>query len=325
MAVNDVIVSTRSRIARNIKGINFPSALTAEADKDAIINTARNALSGDRFSIIKVGDIERQSLQQLINRRLISPEFAQDNENEAVLSSEMDSCVMLDEEDHFRIQSFRDGFDPEGSYDAVKEIAALLGENCEFAHADKLGYITSCPINLGTGLRISVIAHLPIITATGAVSGVLNSLGKMGISVRSVFGEGSGSIGDFYQISNQVSLGITEEKIISNLKNAVSAVEQKERDMRGMIYENNRISVEDKIMRAYGILRNARLMELKEAAELLSLLNVGISLGMFKELSHDDVYNIVMNIAPGTAGTDTDDADETEQRADTIRKALGGK
>ena len=294
----DIVLSTRIRLARNLKNIPFTSKMTDE-NRLLIENQCKSALSELKFiSLSSMSQVERASLQEL---HLISPQLANSKSQGSILVNEDCSiCVMLGEEDHIRIQAVSPGFNLSDAFKNANKIDDLLENTVDFAFDAQFGYLTACPTNTGTGLRASVMVHLPALTHSGGINSIIHSLSKLGLCVRGIYGEGSEALGDIYQISNQITLGVSEEDTIKKLEQVISELISKEKKAGRELYENNRFELEDKIMRSKGILQNARIMTSDEAMKLISQVRWGINLGIITNISHEKLFNTFYNVLPAT-------------------------
>ncbi len=279
--LNDIAVSTRVRLARNLKDTPFPSRLTdeekirvSEKIKAAILESDTPFAKSLKF--ISMSDVPENEVYAMVERHIISPEFANKKEGRAIIISEDESiCVMIGEEDHIRIQVILPGLSLDKAYDIAGSIDDLLASKCGFAYDNQLGYLTECPTNLGTGLRASVMLHLPLMESVGAVGEISETIGKIGFTVRGMYGEGSKSKASLYQISNQITLGITEKNAIDNLSVITKQIIEREREERQKV---DRIKLEDIVWRAYGTLKNQRILSSDEMMKLVSRLKIGISM-----------------------------------------------
>ena len=218
---NDSVLSTRIRFARNLESFPFPCRLD-EQGREAVCHAVRDALadvSGLKLYYIEMNQLSPRQAVALAERHLISPEFATPRKGRALLLSEDESVsIMLCEEDHVRIQVIRGGLDLEGAFELANKIDDLLDSKLNFAFDERIGYLTQCPTNLGTGMRASVMMHLPALSKCGQMPRLASTVSKLGLTIRGTFGEGTGAKGDLYQLSNQVSLGISEQSALDNLK-----------------------------------------------------------------------------------------------------------
>lgn len=284
---SDVVFSTRVRFARNIKGFPFVNRYTK---KDAlkivemIENIAPNL--GYGLKLIRLKDLDDITKLSLVEKHLISPEFAYNKEEigAILINDDENICIMINEEDHIRLQVFAAGLELENSLKLAMEMDKKLEELVHFAYNDKYGFLTSCPTNVGTGLRASVMVHLPALNKTKNISKVLQVVNNFDMNIRGVYGEGSSAQGDLYQISNKQSLGISEEDVIKNLKVITDKVIEQERLARKILTKKG-IELEDKIYRAYGVLSQAKKLTSEECNILLSDVKLGTDLGIIKELN----------------------------------------
>ncbi len=278
-----IAVSSRIRLARNIKGLAFPSRMT-DNDRKKLNDAVKNAIleSNTPFSkslkFIDMKDVPENEKFSMVERHIISPEFASSQKGRAIIISEDESvCIMIGEEDHLRIQVIYGGLELEKAYDVAEKLDTLLCGSLNFAFDSNLGFLTECPTNLGTGLRASVMLHLPVIEGEGGIADLAQSVNKIGFTVRGMYGEGSKAIGSLYQISNQITLGISEKNALDNLKIITTQLIEREQKAREAL---NKIKVEDLCMRAFGLLSNARLLSSEEMMNLISRIKLGQSLGI---------------------------------------------
>lgn len=320
---SDVVVSTRVRYARNISGYNFSNMLD-EINFNEIIKLIENNIDKNKYKLIKMKDIDKITQNSLKEKNLISKEMLNNKCGAIVINEDNSLVCMVNEEDHLRIQVFEAGFNVENCYDKLFEFTQKLENNISFAKSEKYGYLTSCPTNIGSGMRVSVMLHLPALEKVGMLSQVLEQVSKMGLSIRGVHGENSNSIGDMYQISNTKTLGISDENIIENLKNVINFVINSERKARKILKKD--ILFLDEVYRAYGILKNSRVISCKEAMTLFSVLRLGASVGVIGEISLETIQTLMIEIQKNTLKLELkkDYAKEEENilRAEYIRKVM---
>ena len=324
---SDVIITSRIRLARNISGIPFNSRLNAEEQKQ-IKERVKSAICDSNtpyaktLKFIDMNDVPENECYAMVERHIISPEFVQNRQNKAIIISEDESvCVMIGEEDHIRIQVLYSGLELEKAYDIAERIDSFLGDTLHFAFDEKLGYLTQCPTNLGTGLRASVMLHLPLLESTREISLIADSVSKIGFTVRGMYGEGTESAASLYQLSNQITLGISERDALKNLTAITMQIVEKELSLRNSA---NRTLLEDKICRAYGILKNARVISTKEMMQLTSMIKLGISMGII-DIDSSVPIRILIECQPHSLMRKCGicDADERDiNRAITIRNLL---
>lgn len=280
---NDIIVSTRIRLARNLAKYPFPQTISAKA-KEEVTEKVKNAILGSNstlskeFKFVKMSDLKPSEREELAERHLISREMAESDDGAVFISSDETMSIMLMEEDHLRLQVILGGAQLKKAWELANKIDDVLEENLDYAFSEKFGYLTSCPTNTGTGLRASVMMHLPALTLTGNINKIISSASALGLTVRGLYGEGSKAYGNLYQISNQITLGTSEEEIIEKLLNISSQIEKHEKESEEAIKNNE--SVADKLWRSYGTLKYARSIPSKEAKALLSDVILGENLGI---------------------------------------------
>ncbi len=282
---DDIVVSTRVRLARNLSGVPFPSRMTA-TEKEELKARVKQAISDSNtpfaksLKYIDMKSIPQNEIYAMVERHIISPEFAKDCEGRAIILSNDESIsIMIGEEDHIRIQVILGGFRLEEAYDIAESIDTLLYSKLHFAFDSELGFLTECPTNLGTGLRASVMLHLPVTESKGEIATLSDTVNKIGFTVRGMYGEGSKSVASLYQVSNQITLGISEKNAIDNLKIITTQLIEKE---RGALKALDSLKVEDMAYRAVGALKYARVITSEEAMKLLSRIKLGLSLGIIK-------------------------------------------
>lgn len=326
MENRDVAVSTRARLARNMEKLPFPHRLRGTARADAVYRAARAAFAkaGSDLRCAMMCELPRVERLRMAERRLISRELADAADGGCIYSEDGAVSVMLMEEDHFRLQAFRKGLDTAGAMLAVQELERMLAEHAAFARSPRLGYLTACPTNVGTGLRVSVMLHLPALSMMGAIDPMLNDLGKAGFTARGLYGEGTKAYGQLYQISNQATLGLRPGRIAEAVQSAGTLLIQREREARAALAKS--AETEDKIMRAWGTLLYAVSMDTQEALGLLSLANMGIGLGFIEGAKNDTIYSLMTEVMPGMlAREDMEAAERDRLRCRIIQRELGGK
>jgi protein arginine kinase len=282
---HEAVLTSRIRLARNLRHHPFPGWAKRE-QRAAALELMRPVIEAlpvmkDAFSQ-ELSDLSAVQKQVLVERHLVSREHAARGEGSgAIIERRQTFSFMLNEEDHLRMQAIRPGLQLTAAYDALSEIDSALENTLEFAFDPTFGYLTTCPTNLGTGLRASAMLHLPGLVLSDQIGQVLQAVNKIGLAVRGLYGEGTESLGNLYQISNQTTLGESEETIIRRLERVIAQVAQHEQNAREKLLEDDPQMVADKIGRAYGVLRHAHLIDSKEALNHLSLLRLGGTLGFF--------------------------------------------
>lgn len=323
--VEDVVISTRVRIARNMKEYDFPLYISFE-DSDRltneVLNTIKENFQDEDYRFYRIADLDNKKRQMYVEKHLISPDLIQKNSKSSFLvrNDEMVS-IMLNEEDHLRIQVVLDGLNLKEAWDYCSQVDDKLQSTLNFAFHEDLGYLTACPTNVGTGLRASVMVHLPCISITGQMNSFQEALRKLGLTVRGLYGEGTEAIGHMYQISNQITLGDTEEEIIDKLNKIINQIVKKEKNIRKYLKEYKSLEIENKLFRSFGILKYARTMTTKEAMKHLSNVKLAYDMGYLKDEKLKDVMDLMDDIKPSIIQTNLDYDMEKEER-DKIRASI---
>ena len=301
---SDIVCSTRVRLARNLKDYPFPGKNSvqqrreiAEKVKDALLSGS--SLMADSFHAVPLAGMKREQLISLVEKHIVSPEFISDIDGrEVILSQDESISIMINEEDHIRIQVIREGMALKEAYETADRIDTLLSERLTYAFDDDLGYLTHCPTNLGTGMRASLMLHLAGLTESGMMQRMANNLSKLGITIRGSYGEGTQVLGGMYQLSNRITLGLSEQEAIENLRSIAGQLMAEERKIRAQLASN--LTMQDKINRAAGVLQTARLLTYQEALHCLSYVRVGVCAGMLKGISLQDVNSLWVKVQPAT-------------------------
>lgn len=322
-----IVLMTRIRLARNLAGRPFPG-WAKEDERAAILETCRQAV-GDapqmkhslNTTIDELSELDRQIL---VERHLISRELSGSKGGSGmVISKDQVFSVMINEEDHLRIQTLRAGFQLKKAWNAINELDTALEGKLDYAFSPTLGYLTACPTNLGTGMRASAMMHLPALVISGQMEKVVRAVNQLGMVVRGLFGEGSDATGSIFQISNQTTLGESEEDIIKRLGSVLNSIIDHELNARDKLMENDSAKVLDKIGRAYGILQNCHLLSSGEAMNLLSLLRLGVDLGVFPDESRSVIDRLFIEGQPGhiqsSSRQDLDSNQRDVMRAEKLR------
>lgn len=302
----DTVISSRVRLARNISDYPFPAKLNQEGRKK-VEETVRNALSecGDinvpqnksEYKFINFADLSNIEAGALAEKRIISPDFVKnENEHELIADIKNGVYVMLNEEDHLRIQCIKPGFAINEAFEQADYFDNLT--NLNYAYSEELGYLTQCPTNLGTGLRASVMMHLPALTLSRQIERIAVDLPKLGLTMRGFYGEGSEIGGDLYQISNNITLGVSEEQTLEKIKSVAEKIIELERNARTELYNNSRDYITDKIKRAYGTLKYAHFITSSEFLQLYSAVRLGVTYGIIKNLDYKVLDNLLVQVMP---------------------------
>lgn len=327
---NDVVLSSRVRLARNLKKYPFPSKMTEELAEKVTLEIKETILEGNSYfskecSYIALNQLMDIDKVALLEKHLISVDLIKNSQQGGVLLSKDESLsIMVNEEDHVRIQSILPGMQLGQAWEFADKVDNFLEEKIEYAYNENLGYLTSCPTNVGTGMRASVMVHLPALSMIGYINGLLSTVGKLGLAVRGTYGEGSQSVGNLYQISNQVTLGQSEDDILSNISSVIAQITEQERMARNKVLKESGIQLEDKIFRSYGIFANARLLMANECMNLLSDIKLGLDLGMINNITQKDINELMIITQPAClqkmAGRILDDEERDMKRAEVVRK-----
>lgn len=299
---SDIVMSSRIRLARNLAKYPF-SHWASKKEQQEVLQISKEAITS--FKKIKtslcldIGKIDSIDKQFLVERHLMSKEHTSDAENKGLCISDREIVsIMINEEDHLRIQVMKSGFDLKDSWYLISEIDTFLGSILTYAYSVDFGYLTACPTNTGTGMRSSVMLHLPALVMTKQIGKVLQAITKLSLTARGLYGEGTEASGNFFQISNQVSLGHTEEDIIDNIERILKQIIDHEKSAREALFSQNRPALEDRIWRAYGTLKNAHIISSSETIDLLSLVRLGVDLSLIKELDRSLVNELFIITQP---------------------------
>jgi protein arginine kinase len=324
-ADNAIVLTSRIRLARNLRHHPFPGWSKKEQRRETL-RTLRPAVEAlgcmkDAFSQ-ELDDLSSVQKQVMVERHLISREHAARGEGSAaVIERRQSIAIMLNEEDHLRMQSIRPGMQLSSAYEALSKIDDELTQSLEYAFDYDLGFLTTCPTNLGTGMRASAMLHLPALVLSDQIAQVLQAVNKIGLAVRGLYGEGTESLGNLFQISNQSTLGESEENILSRLERVIQQVSSHERNARLKLMEDDPAMVRDKIGRAYGVLRHAWIIDSKEALNHVSLLRLGGDLGFFPHETVRLCDALLMDIQPAHLQLHTGRKLSAEER-DSIRAEI---
>ena len=324
---SDVVISTRIRYARNLQEFRFNIQDKEEANK--LENKIKEEVPeiGYGLKFISLKDIDDITKISLVEKNLISPEFALNKKaiGAVLINEEENICIMINEEDHLRLQIFNCGLDLDGTFNLAKELDQKIEKIFNIAKNKKYGYLTSCPTNVGTGIRASVMVHLPGLTKTGNIRKILESINSFGMIIRGVYGENSEISGDMYQISNKTTLGLKEEEIVKNLKAITEKIIEQERLARKYLGKN-RIDLEDKVYRSFGTLSNCRKISSEETRKLLSDVKLGTDMGIIQELTDSKVAKLYLYTKPANLqkylGEPLDAYERDIRRAEIIKQII---
>lgn len=296
---HDIVLSTRVRLARNLATLPFPQRMT-EAERQNLVEAVCHGmkdtpLGQSGYYFFRGTELTEKEKALLLEKHLISPQFAAETKEQGLLISEDESTVvMIGEEDHVRIQSFLPGLQLSAALAGANQVDDWLEQKLDWAFDDKIGYLTACPSNVGTGLRASVMVHLPALALTGRLEQIFAAMGKLGLTVRGIYGEGSESLGALYQISNQVTLGYREEEILARLETVINQISAEEQKAREWLKERQTVKLHDMIWRAYGTVSFARTLSLGEMMDCLSRLRLGIDLGILERIRKEQINKMLI-------------------------------
>jgi protein arginine kinase len=299
---SDIVMSSRIRLARNLAQFPFPSRCSdsSRAEIEALLRQIIERLPLSKpLYYFRLDNLETLDRQFLVERQLISRELAESHGHRGVGISESETIsLMVNEEDHLRMQVLRSGLALDECWQEIDAIDDAIEAEVNYAFSEQLGYLTSCPTNVGTGIRVSVLLHLPALVITKEVQKVFQALQKIGLAVRGLYGEGSQAMGDFYQISNQATLGMSEEDLIKKVKDVVPNILAYERRARNNLVKENRQSLHDQVSRAYGNLRHAQTISSEETMHLLSSVRMGVNLGLIDDIEIPTINELFILTQP---------------------------
>jgi protein arginine kinase len=328
----DVVLSSRIRLARNAADYPFPSIIQAQHCRE-IAEQVKKSLLGNNFRLnsnyafMYMKDVPAVERQILVEKHLASQDLVENVEVSALLLDDTEKItVMINEEDHIRMQCILPGFQLNKAWDMMSLVDDVIEDGIKYAFDEELGYLTSCPTNLGTGLRASVMMHLPALTINKQMNPLLQTISKIGLTARGIYGEGSEALGSIYQISNQITLGPSEEDIINNLTVTCQQIVEKERMARKALLKVTGIQFQDALWRAFGVLANARVLELKEFMSLVSQVRLGVSMNIIPNFDLEELDGIMTAGQPAAiikaAGRSLNETEINIMRADIIRETM---
>ncbi len=331
----DIVLSSRIRLARNMDGIPFPNRANVDQLADVVEKVRESvgsvsAADSNVYDFIELAKLPALERYVLVEKHVISPNHAQEPENRAlVVRDDASVVIMVNEEDHMRIQCMMPGLNLNEALVLANSIDDAVESKIDIAFSEQMGYLTSCPTNLGTGLRASVMVHLPALVITRQMGRIVHAVTQLGLTVRGLYGEGSEAVGNMFQISNQLTLGYTEQEIVANLHSVVGQVVDHERTARGVLFAESQDTLADRIWRAYGVLRYARSISGQEALALLSEVRLGIDLEIIKQIPAQIFNELLVTTRPNflqrlAARTDFEPAERNRLRAQLIREKISG-
>lgn len=329
----NIVISSRIRLARNLKRVPF-SHWANKKQKEDVLKKAKDAITASNYTkgslFLYMADLNNLDKQFLIERHLISKEHALHANHKAVVIGDKEILsIMINEEDHLRMQVMQSGFNLDQAWQIISKIDEEFTKKLEFAYSDTWGYLTACPTNTGTGVRASVMLHLPALVLSKQINKVLQAISKLSLTARGFYGEGTEASGNFFQISNQVTLGHSEEDILDNIARIIKQVIGHEENARKALFEQDRARIEDRIWRAFATLKNAHIITSKEAINLFSSVRLGVDMDILKDLNIQSINKIFILMQPAhlqkIEKKMLSPQERDMKRAELIRKELGGK
>ena len=319
---SDVVISSRIRLARNLKTYPFSSKISEQQAEELVEEV--KAIAPILSEKETLNYIDKSAM---VERHIVSPLLAEKEQTTGlILSDDETDSIMINEEDHVRIQAIVGGLNLEKAYSEADRIDDIACEKLNFAYDEKYGYLTSCPTNTGTGLRASCMVFLPALSAARMIQKLIEEVAKYGVTIRGIYGEGTKSLGSIYQISNQKTMGISEAETIENLKRIVFQVVKQERKRREYMISVNADEIEDQVYRTYGILKYARQISSDDAMTLLSQIKFGMDCGLVTFDRDINIHKLMMGVQPGslqwTLGKNVGSLTRDQARAEYIRKEL---
>ena len=298
----DIVISSRIRLARNFDGISFPHWATKAQCEEVLSRTVAAIAQIDylrQAAVLRMSELDATDKQLLVERHLMSHEHAQKkNAHAVIVESEEIISVMVNEEDHLRLQVMQSGLNLTEAGTIINQIDDAFAKLIPFAFSPEWGYLTACPTNVGTGMRGSVMLHLPALVMTRQINRVLAAIAKLSFTTRGLYGEGTQATGNFFQISNQVSLGHSEAEIIGNINGLITQIVEQENQAREVLLVHNRTALDDRVHRSFGVLKNAYIISSQETIELLSMLRLGVDLGLIKDLDRSHMNELFIATQP---------------------------
>ena len=327
---SEIVLSSRIRFARNISDFEFPPSADSDT-RDKIIEYVQRAFDASGLTpsghFYLASDIDTLDRSFLVERHLISPEFMKDGVGRGLFIDNSEKLtIMINEEDHIRLQVISPGLSMNECWESAYEVDKKIGQKMEYAYDDQFGHLTSCPTNVGTGLRASILIHLPGLVLTGDIEAVIKKISKIGLVVRGFYGEGTDVLGNLFQVSNQTTLGRSEEEIIDMLATATKQIIEYEQNAQEKVVRDASDQMEDKVWRSYGILQNARVLGSGEVMNLLSAMRLGVSLKMIDKVSIKMINELLIITQPAHIqkfhGREMDANERDLVRAEMVRERL---
>ena len=327
---SDIVMSSRTRLARNLDKLSFSHWADKKQQEDilaAVLEAAKSVNYLKNALFIRLKDLSEVDRFFLVERHLMSLEHAKDSDFKALIVDPKEVVsIMVNEEDHLRMQVLQSGFNLMEAWRIIDALDTEFSKKLSFAYSAKWGYLTACPTNTGTGLRGSIMLHLPALVFTGQIGKILQATAKLGLNIRGLYGEGTEASGNLFQVSNQVSLGRTEEDIIDNIERIINQIIAREEATRRNLLVKNRDALVDRVWRAYGTLKSARIITSNETIALLSAIRLGVDLGVVKNLDRLKVNELLILTQPAhlqkLEGKVLNSNERDMKRAELIRERL---
>ncbi len=322
---DSIIIGTQVALSRNITNYPFPHKLS-QSESQVIVNKISNIilesedLSQEDFIAYNINDITQVEKNTLIERNIISNKFSKNNIGTVILNKDKTKCILVNDQDHIKIKIYEDKFNVDEAFIVANKIDDILGSKLDYAFDDKLGYLTSCPVNAGTGLKTSIIVHLPILSLQKKVDTYSNIAHKLGANIKGICNEKSNILGNMYEISNQSVIGRSEKNIIESLKSLTKDIITKEQESRAIVKMEASIELEDDIYRSLGILQNARIISAYEAMKHLSNIKLGIEMGYIKDINIEKIINLMKGMKPTLKLMSPITSDSDTKRANFLRE-----
>ncbi|PIQ82230.1 MAG: protein arginine kinase [Candidatus Omnitrophica bacterium CG11_big_fil_rev_8_21_14_0_20_64_10] len=327
---SEIVLSSRIRLARNLADQPFPE-WAAPAQRRAVLETVEAAVGRSKFLknalVLRMSDLSEMEQLFLVERHLISRDHARQPEGKGVVISDREILsIMINEEDHLRLQVLQSGLNLSEAWAMLRRIDEELEKELPLAFDSVWGYLTACPTNVGTGMRVSAMLHLPCLVMTRQINRVIHAITKLGLTARGFYGEGTEASGNFFQLSNQVSIGVGEEELLDSLGRIVTQVVGQERAARQALIGHSKAALEDRVFRALGTLKSAQLISSQEAIDRLSMVRLGVDLGLIPTLQREGVNRLLVQIQPAhlqmLEGRVLTPAERDARRARLLRESL---
>jgi len=326
----DIVISSRIRLARNLGKVPFPHWANKKQSENTLLNIEEavgKTAELKNTTTFRLMDLDSIDKQFLIERHLMSLELAQKSDHKAVVIDEEENiAIMINEEDHIRMQVMQSGLNLFEAWNIINKIDSSLSKELSFAFLADLGYLTACPTNAGTGMRGSVMLHLPALVMTNQINRVLAAIAKLSFNTRGLYGEGTQAHGNFFQVSNQVSLGHSEEEIIENINGLIRQIVEQENRAREALLSQNRLLLEDRVNRSFALLKSAHIISSQETIDLLSMVRLGCDLAMIKNIGRKTLNELFILIQPAhlqkIENKKLSSNERDSKRAELIRKKL---